>query len=126
MGGTIAYRTFPSSLEQKWGKKETEEFLQWLEDFLSDRAVTRDEYRESLSWLDLIESRLEHVIHEQVLQRQEFDAFRNEVNERFDRVNERIDQVNERIFHLMKWTVGAIGVVGSLLAILMSIYRFMG
>jgi tetrahydromethanopterin S-methyltransferase subunit G len=115
----MAYTTFPSSLQQKWGKQETEEFIRWLEEFLKDRSVTRDEYREILSRLDRVDVLLEQVVREQTLQRQELEGFRKEVNERFDKVNERIEW-------LMKWTVGVIGVVGSLLAILMSIYRFMG
>ena len=69
---------------------------------------------------------MDHVKEEQGRQRAELNQLRSEVNERFDRMNERFDRMNERLQISLKWTVGVVMGMGSLLAILMSIYKFMG
>ena len=69
---------------------------------------------------------MDHVKEEQGRQRAELNQLRSEVNERFDRMNERFDRMNERLQSSLKWTVGVVMGMGSLLAILMSIYKFMG
>ena len=89
---------FPRKIEEQWGKDTSEEFI---------------------SWLDAIENSLDHVKEKQGRQRAGLNQLRTEVNERFDRMNERLQSS-------LKWTVGVVMGMGSLLAILMSIYKFMG
>jgi len=131
---------FPKRLEDRWGKEISEEFVSWLEAFIKEKSVSRDEYREVLSRLDVIENTLDHIRDEQSRQRQELNQLRSEMNERFDKMNERFDKMNERFDNInerfdrmnerlqstLKWTVGVFMGMGSLLAILMSIYKFMG
>ena len=124
---------FPKRLEDRWGKEISEEFVSWLEAFIKEKSVSRDEYREVLSRLDVIENTLDHIRDEQSRQRQELNQLRSEMNERFDKMNERFDKMNERFDRMnerlqstLKWTVGVFMGMGSLLAILMSIYKFMG
>jgi DNA anti-recombination protein RmuC len=165
---------FPREIKDEWGEKKVKIFVDWLEEFLKEHGVTRDEYRQILSRLDIIENTLEHLIDEQKALRAEmnvrferinerfdrmnaemnerfdkmnaemnerfdrmnaemnerFDRMNAEMNERFDRMNAemngRFDKMNERLESMMKWTVGTIAIFGSLLAILMSIYKFMG
>ncbi|RLB12160.1 MAG: hypothetical protein DRG39_02660, partial [Deltaproteobacteria bacterium] len=122
------------------GKDTSEEFISWLDAFIKERSISRDEFREVLSRLDAIENSLDHVKEEQGRQRAELNQLRSEMTERFDRINERFDKMterfdrmnerfdrmNERLQSSLKWTVGVVMGMGSLLAILMSIYKFMG
>ena len=110
---------FPRKIEEQWGKDTSEEFISWLDAFIKERSISRDEFREVLSRLDAIESSLDYVKEEQGRQRAELNQLRTEMNERFDRMNERLQSS-------LKWTVGVVMGMGSLLAILMSIYKFMG
>jgi len=139
---------FPKSVEEKLGEKPSEDLIEWLDAFIKDRAVSRDEYREVLSRLDVIEHDVADLKEEVRLLRDEmndrfdrmnesindrFDRMNESINdrfdrmnERFDRMNERFDRMNERLQSALKWMVGVTLGMGSLLAILMSIYRFMG
>jgi len=139
---------FPKSVEEKLGEKPSEDLIEWLDAFIKDRAVSRDEYREVLSRLDVIEHDVADLKEEVRLLRDEmndrfdrmnesindrFDRMNESINdrfdrmnERFDRMNERFDRMNERLQSALKWMVGVTLGMGSLLAILMSIYKFMG
>ena len=132
---------FPKSVEEKLGEKPSEDLIEWLDAFIKDRAVSRDEYREVLSRLDVIEHDVADLKEEVRLLRDEmndrfdrmnesindrFDRMNESINDRFDRMNERFDRMNERLQSALKWMVGVTLGMGSLLAILMSIYRFMG
>ena len=139
---------FPKSVEEKLGEKPSEDLIEWLEVFIKDRAVSRDEYREVLSRLDVIEHDVADLKEEVRLLRDEmndrFDRMNESINDRFDRMNEsindrcdrmnerfdsindRFDRMNERLQSALKWMVGVTLGMGSLLAILMSIYKFMG
>ena len=139
---------FPKSVEEKLGEKPSEDLIEWLDAFIKDRAVSRDEYRKILSRLDVIEHDVADLKEEVRLLRDEmndrFDRMNESINDRFDRMNERIndrfdrmnerfdrmnerfDRMNERLQSALKWMVGVTLGMGSLLAILMSIYKFMG
>jgi NAD/NADP transhydrogenase beta subunit len=41
-------------------------------------------------------------------------------------MNERFDKMNVRLESMMKWTIGTVTFFGSVLAILMNIYKFLG
>jgi len=120
---------FPKSVEEKLGEKPSEDLIEWLDAFIKDRAVSRDEYREVLSRLDVIEHDVADLKEEVRLLRDEmndrFDRMNESINDRFDRMNERFDRMNERLQSALKWMVGVTLGMGSLLAILMSIYKFM-
>jgi len=107
-------------------------------------AVTKDEYREILSRLDLLENNYQHLAKDvselkgEVFQlRREMLEFMREVNERFDGVNERIDKINDRIDErfdqlnaridsMIRWTVGTVALFGILISALMTILKFFG
>jgi hypothetical protein len=133
----MAVILFPREIEEDWGKDKVVAFVDWLEVFIKEKAGTRDEHKEILSRLDVIENTLEHIEKEQSEQRrtievltsqmnERFDAMSQQFNERFDRMNERFDRMNERLESMMKWTVATLALFGSFLAILMSIYKFLG
>jgi tetrahydromethanopterin S-methyltransferase subunit G len=121
----------PQSVQQTLGPEAASDFSQWLEVVLVEHAVRRDEYREVLSRLDILEHDVADVkasitdLHHTIDER--FDR----VNERFDRVNERFDRVNERfdemyrhISTMTRWTVGTLALFGAIITILMAIAQF--
>lgn len=109
--------SIPRSVREAWGDEATEDFERWLEQTLRERAVPRDEYREVLSRLDVLE-------HDMAGLKDEVGALRREMNERFDRVNERFDQMYERMLVMMRWTVGTIALFGTLITVLLAIAEF--
>lgn len=123
--------SLPRSVREAWGDEATDDFERWLEATLQDRAVPRDEYREVLSRLDVLENDVEHVQADLANLRTDVQDLRSEMNERFDRVNERFDRVNERFDQLydrmlvtMRWTVGTIALFGTLITVLLAIAEF--
>ncbi len=101
----------PEAVREAWGDEAVMAFLPWLEEILTDKAILRDEYRQVLSRLDVLEKDVALIKDEQVRMRSEFrenqaqmraefrqglNELRREMNERFDRINERFDRMNER------------------------------
>lgn len=121
----------PETLKKAWGEQVLEDFLFWLEEVLKEKAVPRDEYRQVLSRLDLLEKDVS-------LLREEFKGHRGEmlerfdridqrfdrVNERFDRVNERFDQMYGRMLTMTRWTVGTLALFGTIISIILAIGQF--
>ncbi len=101
-------------------------------------SVSRDEFRQVLSRLDIIEHDVSDLKAEVKELRGEIGELRSEMNERFDRMNERFDRMNERfdrinerfdqmyerMTSLMKWTVGTLALFGSIISILLAIGQF--
>ena len=117
--------TLPPSVQETLGDPAADDFARWLETYVEERAVGRDEYREVLTRLDQIDERFERVEEridetnewldrmderfekrfDQIDQRldeqsAQFNQRIDAVNERFDGVNERFDAMNERIDRL--------------------------
>ncbi len=104
----VALPQIPRSVQQTLGTEAAEDFSQWFEVVLVEHAVRRDEYREVLSRLDILERDVADVkasitdLHHTMDER--FDRMNAEMNERFDRMNaemnERFDRMNERFERL--------------------------
>ncbi|HEX28535.1 TPA: hypothetical protein ENG04_00455, partial [Candidatus Poribacteria bacterium] len=88
-------------------------------------AVTKDEYREILSRLDLLENNYQHLSGEVSELKRIMMEFMRDVDARFDKVNERIDKINDRIDErfdqlnaridsMIRWTVGTVALFGIL------------
>lgn len=126
--------SIPRSVREAWGEEATEDFEQWLRETLRERAVPRDEYREVLSRLDVLEHRLDQIDDrfDQIDQRfsridehfARIDEHFAQINERFDYVHERFDLMHERMLVMMRWTVGTIALFGTLITILLAIAEF--
>nr|HID13024.1 hypothetical protein [Anaerolineae bacterium] len=101
--------------------------------------VSRDEYGEILSRMDVLESRMESleraVAQTRVELREEIrehrretriaiDGFRQEMNERFDRMNERFDRMYDRMLVQTRWMIGSLTVIGALVTLLLTIGTF--
>jgi len=107
----------------------------WFEEVLEQRTVVRDEYRQVLSRLDVLEHDMSDLKAEVGELRADMKDLRREVNERFDRVNERLidiagqintrlDTMYERMLVHTRWTVGTIALFGTLITILLAIAQF--
>ncbi len=114
----------PAVLRRAWGDEAADAFAVWFASVLEERAISRDEYRQILSRLDIIE-------HDIASLKSEVQELRREMNERFDRMNERFDRMNERfdrMYHQMvvqtRWFIGALVVIGTVISILLAVAQF--
>jgi len=129
----------PEVLRRAWGEEAAEAFAVWLAGVLEERAVFRDEFRQILSRLDVLErdvAALQADVRELRREMNErFDRLYGEMNERFDRfyreMNERFDGIGERMdrmYHQMvvqtRWLIGALAVIGTVISLLLAIGQF--
>ncbi len=80
----------PPSVQRTLGPEATGDFSQWFEIVLDERTVRRDEYREVLSRLDILEHDVADV-------KASITDLHRTMDERFDRVNERFDRMNSEM-----------------------------
>ena len=129
----------PEVLRRAWGDEAAEAFAVWLAGVLEERAVSRDEFRQILSRLDVLErdvAALQADVRELRREMNErFDRLYGDMNERFDRLyremNERFDRMGERMdrmYHQMvvqtRWLIGALAVIGTVISLLLAIGQF--
>ncbi len=118
----------PAVLRRAWGDEVTDALTLWLSAVLEERAISRDEYRQILSRLDILEhdlSGLKAEVYELRREmREEINELRREMNERFDRVNERMDRMYHQMVVQTRWLVGTITVIGALITLLLAIGQF--
>ena len=129
----------PQSVQQTLGPEAAEDLSHWIEIILVEHAVRRDEYREVLSRLDILEHDVSDLkdrivdLHRTMDERFDrmhaemnarFDRMHAEMNERFDRMNERFDRMYEHIATMTRWTVGTLALLGTIMTILMAIAQF--
>ncbi|MBC7225819.1 MAG: hypothetical protein H5T61_01115 [Thermoflexales bacterium] len=99
----------PSVVRQAWGENIADAFTIWLEDWgerlVREKAVPRDEYREVLSRLDVLDREVALLREEQTLLRselrQEIHNLRQEMLNLHQATQERLDrefgQIQERL-----------------------------
>ncbi len=119
------------ALRETLGDKGFEELEGLIIDKIKFYSVSRDEFREVLSRLDIVEHDLADLkvqVHELRREMNErFDRINerfDKINERFDKMNERFDQMYERMTSLVKWTIGTLAIFGSIISILLAIGQF--
>jgi uncharacterized protein (UPF0335 family) len=100
----------PVVLRRAWGDEAADAFAAWLTSVLEERAISRDEYRQILSRLDILE-------HDIADLKADVRELRKEMNERFD-----------RMYHQMvvqtRWFIGALVVIGTVISTLLAIGQF--
>ena len=143
----------PETVRQAWGDELVAEIVPWLEQIVREKAVPRDEYRQVLSRLEVLEHDIADIKADLRELRGEMGGLRGEMNERFDRMNERftemerhfearfdqmnerfveierhfetrLDQMSERMLVQTRWLIGTIALFGTILTILMAIAQF--
>jgi ElaB/YqjD/DUF883 family membrane-anchored ribosome-binding protein len=122
----------PEVLRRAWGDEAAEAFAVWLAGVLEERAVSRDEFRQILSRLDVLErdvAALQADVRELRREMNErFDRLYGEMNERFDRLyremNERLDRMYHQMVVQTRWLIGALAVIGTVISLLLAIGQF--
>jgi len=125
----------PPVLRQAWGDEVADALAVWFASVLEERAISRDEYRQILSRLDIIEHDMADLKTDVQELRREISELRKEMNERFDRMNERFDQLRremdermDRMYHQMvvqtRWLIGSLVVIGTVISVLLAIAQF--
>jgi chromosome segregation ATPase len=88
---------------------------------LGERAVSRDEFRQILSRLDVLERDVAAL-------QADVRELRREMNERFDRLYREINERFDRMYHQMvvqtRWLIGALAVIGTVISLLLAIGQF--
>jgi Rps23 Pro-64 3,4-dihydroxylase Tpa1-like proline 4-hydroxylase len=129
----------PEVLRRVWGDEAAEAFAVWLAGVLEERAVSRDEFRQILSRLDVLErdvAALQADVRELRREMNErfdrlygemnerFDRLYREMNERFDRMGERMDRMDHQMVVQTRWLIGALAVIGTVISLLLAIGQF--
>ena len=126
-------------LREVLGDEGVDELVHWLDGRIAEQAVPRDEYREVLSRLDILEHDVSDI-------KVEVRSLRREMNERFDRMNERFDRMNvrmeerfgemneqwqgrfdqmyERMLVQTRWLIGSLALIGTVVSVLLAIGQF--
>jgi predicted nuclease with TOPRIM domain len=111
----------PRKLREVLGEETAQEMAEWVEEVVKERAIGRDEYREVLSRLDMVESRLGRL-------EEDVRELRRDMNERFDRLQQNVDERFDRLYDRMlvqnRWLVGSIALFGTVVSILLAIGQF--
>jgi len=102
-----------------------------LDQILEEKTIRRDEFREVLLRLDLLDRDVSLLKDQMVETRGEIRDLRRDMNDRFDqmngrfdRVNERFDQLYDRMVVMLRWTVGTLALLGTVISILLAIGQF--
>jgi len=114
----------PVVLRRAWGDEAADAFAVWLTSVLEERAISRDEYRQILSRLDILEHDMADLKADVQELRREIGELRREMNERFDRMNERFDQMYHQMVVQTRWFIGALIVIGTVISALLAIAQF--
>jgi tetrahydromethanopterin S-methyltransferase subunit G len=129
--------TSPPKARNDWSEGVADEVARWIEELVSEQAVPRDEYREVLSRLDVVETRLDgldtrldetNARLDRMEERFEkgFDAMNRQFDDRFDAMNERLDRLHEAMRTQTRWAIGVLALFGTMTTVLMAVAVFGG
>ena len=145
--------SLPQSVRKHLGDQVADDFSRWFEENVQHELVTKDQYREVLSRLDVLEERFDHVekrfdrmderfdrMEEHVEERldlmekhfeerfeqvdQRFEGMEERLDRRFEGMDEKLDRMNDRILSMTRWLIGLIALFGSLITVLLAIAQF--
>ena len=134
--------SLPQSVRKHLGDQVADDFSRWFEENVQHELVTKDQYREVLSRLDVLEERFDHVeerfdrmderfdrMEEHVEERldlmeKHFEERFEQVDQRFEGMDEKLDRMNDRILSMTRWLIGLIALFGSLITVLLAIAQF--
>ena len=129
----------PPALRRAWGEETTDVFVTWLGGVISERAIPRDEHRQIVSRLEILE-------HDMADLKGGVRDLHREMNERFDRMHERFDEMNVRMekrfdemstrsekrfdemhYQMLaqtRWLIGSLALIGTVVSVLLAIAQF--
>jgi hypothetical protein len=125
----------PVRLRQALGPEVADAFISWLGDAMGEEAVQRSEWLEVrdemggvMARLDAVEKRLDAVEFRLVAVerdlsefRVDFREFRSDVTLRFDSLHGRFDELHRQMLAQTRWTVGLLGLFGTIIAVFYAI-----
>ena len=137
----------PQVVRRGWGEEVVAAFVPWLKEEISEtvkeKAVPRDEYREVLSRLDLLEKDISLVKEEQVRMRVEFREdqvqmraefredqaqmraeFREDLGELRREMHDRFDSMHHQMLVQTRWLIGSLALIGTVVSVLLAIAQF--
>jgi len=112
----MAVPTLPR-LREVLGEEGVDELVRWLDDRIAERAMPRDEYREVLSRLDILEHDVSDI-------KVKVRDLRREMNERFEQMNGRFEQMYDRMRVQTRWLIGSLALIGTVVSVLLAIGQF--
>jgi hypothetical protein len=147
--------SLPPSVREHFGEEVADDFARWLDETFQQRAVHRDEYREVLSRLDVLEEGFSHMekrfdmMEEHVDDRlddmekrfgdrlddmekrfedrfEQIDQRFEQVDQRFESMDEKLDRMNDRILSMTRWLIGLVALFGTLVTVLLAVAQFGG
>jgi len=86
----------PESVRETLGEQATDDLSRWVGDMIQERAVVRDEYREVLSRLDVLEAEVEGINDRLDRMEERFEQRFQQIDERFNQIDQRFDKIDER------------------------------
>jgi len=107
----------PAVLRQAWGDEVADAFAVWFVSVLEERAISRDEYRQILSRLDILK-------HDIADLKADFQELRREISELHKEMNERFDRMYHQMVMQTRWFIGALVVIGTVISILLAVAQF--
>jgi len=133
--------TLPRTVRDAWGEEVADEFSSWLDENFQQRTISRDEFREILSRLDVLEERFDQqdARFEERLEAQNnrfeerfdevgarLDRMEKRFERRFESMDEKLDRMNDRILSMTRWLIGLLVLFGTMVTVLLSIAQFTG
>lgn len=106
--------TLPQSVRDSWGEDVADNFSRWLDAYVRDHAVPRDErpdreggsapgvYREVLQRLDVLENEVAGVNERLDRMEDRFGGRFDQMENRFNQMDERIDRMHEQMRVMMR------------------------
>jgi len=88
--------SLPASVRAALGDDGADDLVHWLDEYLRDRTVQRDEYREVLSRLDVLEERIVQLEERMDQRFEQVDQRFAQVEQRFEQIEQRFEQVDQR------------------------------
>ena len=104
----------PQTVRRSLGEEAVVDFMPWMEEWLSEsikeKAVPRDEYREVLSRLEILEHDVSDI-------KMDVRELRREMNERFD-------DMHHQMLVQTRWLIGSLALIGTVVSVLLAIAQF--
>jgi len=118
--------TLPPKTTEVLGEEAAAEFARWITETvaLRDEVVQRDEYREVLSRLDIIEHDIGRVSKRLDTIETRLDKMEERSDARFDALHARIDTLHEAMRSQTRWLVGTLIAVGGFISALITVFGF--
>ena len=102
-------------LSERLGSDVLDALEEMMEEKIKQMGVLREEYREILSRLELLEQGYERL-------RDDIAWLKEEIRE----VRRELSHINSRIDSMIRWTVGTVSLFGVLITAVMMILKFFG